>query len=99
MDELSIKIILDRCLQNNEIYLIDTILDYIREKCYLCNANVLRLNRSLNSSFRFSEIFVDICDNCIKDFGYKQCKMCENFFILKNFDCIVCRTACVCHHT
>ncbi len=90
-----VKEILLEKLVNNEPFLVKEILTYL-PKCFVCNKHKLKLHKSYCYTHIYPQIYMEICEECIKNFKFEKCRQC-NIYTDKNrcytfyFGGIVCR--------
>ncbi len=76
--ENEIKKILDSKLKNNDIYLVDVILSYLKENCYICWQK--KFSRDMFKCYcdpkNCRSLYMNICQSCIIIFNFKKCNKC-----------------------
>ena len=79
MAEKEIRKILVKKLVNNEPLLADTILSYLKHKCFICYTDSLHVSRTYCDCKEYRQMYMDVCDKCICKFKFKLCYKCKTF--------------------
>ncbi len=101
--EEEIREILDKKLIGNDINIADIILSYLKKKCFICWREYIdsELKKSYCDVKAHTQLYMDVCEKCIKDFQFHRCYKCKIFVetnrsytFFDNHEYICCRYCC-----